>query len=478
MDLQMTTNQFNVSVHISNQEPLPEHYSSSRWIDRAPPEICAISQVVTITEHVEESPKNDAFQVLMAKKPSFKFTDEQNAVVQEVVDGDGSLFVTAVAGSGKTSTIEECMRVIKKKRPEITFAYTCYTKANVDEAVKRLKGIIKVKENDQNKQVATLNSRGLKVLRRTYGESVGTNTEKYNDKTIDKLLSHGYLPSPYPSLLTDDEAKKLVGNFNKQKIKDIIDSTVVQKKSCSFAEQVVLPALMPDMEFEEPVDILFIDECQDLSEINIRLIERMRPKRVVAVGDRRQAIYAFRGAHQRAVDEMERRFDMKEMTLSISFRCPSVIAAHAGGMTSSKEGGVVRDGTIAEIQPGDAVLCRFNAPLDGLACDLLEKGHVVATERLLAVANHHDYRVGTLCRSIKTNNPSLKLTLARHKTIGDLRKALKSPQCIKLMTFHKSKGLEFNRVNIVREDMHTDDPQSDNLVYVARTRAMSELIYI
>lgn len=483
MDLraQMTSAQCNVTVHISNQQPLPEHYASSRWVDRAPPEICAISPVVTLTERDEKPQKIDAFQTLMKKSsgttPTGRvLTPEQNAVIQAVVDGHGSLFVSACAGSGKTTVIEECIRQLKREQPDTTWSYSCFCKSNVDEAVKRLKGIVKVKENEKTKQVATLNSRGFAVLRSTYGVAA-TAPEKYKEDTIRTLFAHGYMP--YHSLLTDEQAKKLVGEREFEKVKgkckSIIDATV-RGEPCSYDEQVLLPALMPDMQFSEPVDVLFIDECQDLSQVNMRFIARMKPKRVIAVGDRRQAIYGFRGAHYQAVDEMIRRFNMTEMKLSISFRCPSAIAAHAGGMTGSKQGGSVRDGSVDEIQSGDAVLCRLNAPLDDLACDLLEKGYIVSTKRIEeAIAKP---LVGTPCSKLKATHPSLKRTFAMHKTVGDLKKALQSPECIKLMTIHKSKGLEFNRVNIIREGLYGDDPQSDNLVYVARTRAMSEVIYI
>jgi DNA helicase IV len=481
---QMTSAQCNVTVHISNQQPVMENYFSSRWVDRAPPEICAISPVVTITEHDEKPRKIDAFQTLTKKSQKTSgststervLTAEQNAVIQAVVNGHGSLFVSACAGSGKTSTIEESIRVLKREQPDTTFAYTCFCRANVDEAVKRLKGIIKVKENEKSKQVATLNSRGFAALRSTYGVSA-TDPEKYKEDTISTLFAHGYMP--YHGLLTDEQAKKLVGEREFEKVKgkckSIIDATV-RGEPCSYDEQVLLPALMPDMKFGEPVDILFIDECQDLSEVNMRLVARMSPKRVIAVGDRRQAIYGFRGAHYQAVDEMISRFSMTEMKLSISFRCPSAIADHAGGMTGSKEGGVVRDGVADEIRPGDAVLCRFNAPLDDLACDLLERGYIVSTKRIEeAIAKP---LVGTPCSKLKATHPSLKKTFAMHKTVGELKKAIQSRECIKLMTIHKSKGLEFNRVNIIRDGLYGDDPQADNLVYVARTRAMSELIYI
>lgn len=484
MDLRAQSTTTTVTVHISNQQPVMENYFSSRWVDRSPPEICASSPVVTITEHNEKPQKNGAFQTLMKKPKKTSgststervLTAEQNAVVQYVMNAEGSLFVSACAGSGKTSVIEESIRQLKREQPKTTWAYSCFCRANVDEAVKRLKGIVKVKENEKSRQIATLNSRGFAVLRSTYGVTA-TDPEKYKEDTISTLFAHGYMP--YHGLLTDDQAKKLVGEREFEKVKgkckSIIDATV-RGEPCSYDEQVLLPALMPDMKFDEPVDILFIDECQDLSEVNMQFIARMKPKRVIAVGDRRQAIYGFRGAHYQAVEQMIQRFNMTEMHLTVSFRCPSAIANHAGGMTGSKEGGVVRDGVVDEIRPGDAVLCRCNAPLDDIACDLLEKGFIVSTKRIEeAIAKP---LVGTPCSKLKATHPSLKRTFAMHKTVGDLKKALQSPECIKLMTVHKSKGLEFDRVNLIREGLYGDDPQADNLVYVARTRVMSELIYI
>ena len=47
-------------------------------------------------------------------------------------------------------------------------------------------------------------------------------------------------------------------------------------------------------------DMIYVDEAQDLSPIQIHLLEKLKG-RVIAVGDPHQAIYAFRGADADAV---------------------------------------------------------------------------------------------------------------------------------------------------------------------------------
>lgn len=78
-------------------------------------------------------------------------------------------------------------------------------------------------------------------------------------------------------------------------------------------------------------DNIFIDEAQDTNAVQLALTERMlfRGGRVVAVGDERQAIYAFRGADASAMRNLIRTFNMIELPLSVSYRCSREVVEEA-----------------------------------------------------------------------------------------------------------------------------------------------------
>ena len=69
-----------------------------------------------------------------------------------------------------------------------------------------------------------------------------------------------------------------------------------------------------------------VDECQDLSTIQVLLIKhfkRTKDSRIVAVGDKNQAIYMFSGANSNSYNLIKKLYDpMQEFDLPINYRCP------------------------------------------------------------------------------------------------------------------------------------------------------------
>ena len=130
-------------------------------------------------------------------------------------------------------------------------------------------------------------------------------------------------------------------------------------------------------------DFVFVDECQDCSALDQLFIERLikRPRgRLIAVGDRRQAIYGFRGADVNSFDYFEKRENTIKLPLSISYRCGKNIVSNAKKVYeeieewSDSEEGIVRKGKLDEVQDGDMVLSRNLRPLITAFFMLLEQG--------------------------------------------------------------------------------------------------------
>ena len=77
--------------------------------------------------------------------------------------------------------------------------------------------------------------------------------------------------------------------------------------------------------FKDQCRILLVDEFQDLSLLQLRIISLLSDT-VIAIGDIKQQIYAFNGACQEIVQEFRRYFpNARELNLNHSFRCADSI---------------------------------------------------------------------------------------------------------------------------------------------------------
>jgi hypothetical protein len=170
----------------------------------------------------------------------------------------------------------------------------------------------------------------------------------------------------------------------------------------SFDDQIYCSTLLGGHFTKFPT--VFVDEDQDLSPLDILMVSKaLAPTgRLFAVGDKRQAIYAFRGASGEAAELIRKLRPSEEWTdhpLMLSFRCPQLVAErqqfHAPGFRAwhtnpqgrverwqaLPEGDEVWDGwttkSIANAMPQSnstvAILCRNNGPLFSMAFKLLRQ---------------------------------------------------------------------------------------------------------
>jgi DNA helicase-2/ATP-dependent DNA helicase PcrA len=96
---------------------------------------------------------------------------------------------------------------------------------------------------------------------------------------------------------------------------------MAMKGDCDFNDQVLMPTIFHGAFPRYP--LILGDEAQDLSALNHATLRKLVGKRrLIAVGDPCQAIYGFRGAHEESMSLLREEFDMRELPLTISFRCP------------------------------------------------------------------------------------------------------------------------------------------------------------
>lgn len=307
-----------------------------------------------------------------------------------------------------------------------------------------------------------------------------------------------------------------------------------ENKAIDFDDMLVQP-LLRDCVFPQ-FDNVFVDEAQDLNHVQRLFISRLlKPTgRLIAVGDTHQAIYGFRGASHNSMELIRTHYDCIELPLSICYRCDKDIVAHAQEYVEhieardSAERGIVTEIEYGyhwdEYKNGDHILCRTNAPLFREAMRLLINGSPVCIlgkdmgRGLMRICKDIDKKWGgidkhginqhyedeawripekqkykkmalrdrcdVLCYIVEDEN----LSVEKMKEVLDTLLYDKPPaiSCITLSTIHKAKGLEADRVFILRPDLlpwpyastQEEIQQEENLHYVAITRAKHALIYL
>lgn len=489
------------------------------------------------------------------------WTDEQVAIFDHFLTGPEHLSEDAKAGSGKTSTNVEGAKQLARAKPGISILATAFNVKIKKELEKKLNG---------SATVLTLNGLGhrawgkalnkfLKLEKNKMG-LLTTGVVKDWDRqdawgSVRQLATAaktwGIVPVKAPratgQLLPDTEENwiAVADHFDLDYSEEIADmARVVLTQSIlqgydgtiDFDDQIYLP-VMYGSGFER-YDLVIGDEWQDLNPLNHIMIDRSvkLAGRIAAVGDKYQAIYGFRGADIEAMRKFRDAHKAKELTLSVCWRCGADIIAHAQELVPEiKPAPGAASGRVHYLdnwdetlfQAGDAILCRNNAPIIGLAFRLIRHGrgvHVIGRDlgtnlknlikKILRGNENHpiefleqelkrwEYREiqnargkgdEDLQRKVEDKAESLRavITYGGCKTISEVKQRIdflfsKESAPITLSTIHKSKGLEWRRVfaldaHLLSPDWLTRDwaiTCDRNLDYVQRTRAIEELCYI
>lgn len=354
------------------------------------------------------------------------YTEEQLDILVLARSTSENLMISALAGTGKSSTLLATERRVNRQP-------ILYLVFNTDNAMKIMSEDQMAKEkrkpNPRHSQdpedrclstttVRTLNSMGHRIWMQTQSQGLKVDGKKSNvimKDIIDKAPANsrealwsiyheviagvamakalGYVPEgPYPNArrlinrsefhaaleeLPDDLTADLIDLVLKRSIKQAYDGLI------DYNDQVYMPALFGGTFPKFP--LILADEYQDFSPVNHALLERLVKARLIGVGDPFQNIYGFRGAHSDGMRRATERYACTSLPLSISFRCPSEIVKHVHWRVPtfrwSTEGGSVERPERLRIEdiPDEAtIICRNNAPLFACAMRLLSGGRSIA----------------------------------------------------------------------------------------------------
>ena len=473
-------------------------------------------------------------------------TPEQQAIIDAAVHTHDNLLLNALAGAAKTSTLEMICNALPPTEPVLSLAFN---KRIADEMSQRLPGHVKCQ---------TLNSLGHRSWAQALGSKRITLESRKNGTILKQIIdgaspaekgelfdafgdivklvawmkSIGYIPagkfSGATSLISrevllaglEDEdaqwipiAERVLFESIKMAYNGLID----------FDDQIYMSTLFGGNFPKYP--LVMIDEAQDLSPLNHAMLRKLVTRRIIAVGDPWQSIYGFRGAVSNGMSLLKATFNMTEMTLSISFRCPISVVRHAHKRVPHMKwpewaipGEVVTlpKWNASDIPDEAAIICRNNAPLFKLALQLIRNGrgvHLVGADigpklvKLLKKLGPVGMVQTEVCRQI---NIWEETQLAKAKEPGSIVDraeclrvfaeagptlqaaidyaehlfAAKGP--VQLMSGHKSKGLEFAtvyhldswRVPSKFAKAPEEIEQELNLEYVITTRAKRSLFFI
>jgi DNA helicase-2/ATP-dependent DNA helicase PcrA len=287
---------------------------------------------------------------------------------------------------------------------------------------------------------------------------------------------------------------------------------------------------------------VMVDEAQDTNAVRRAMARMMLrgDGRSIWVGDDRQAIYGFTGADADCLKKIQAEFGCDVHPLTLTYRCAKRVVAEAQKFVPDIEAhegnelGVVRDIREAQLLDGsqnllatDAILCRKTAPLVSTAFALIKRGvacHVEGRDigaGLLKLARRwKNVKTIDALRSKleewcekevqkhmeKKKEVKAEQTRDRVDTLLALMEGCPDLACVEkkivdmfadgdkepkptltLSTVHRSKGREWPRVFVLgrRQFMPSTFArqqwqlvQEDNLIYVATTRAKSELVYV
>lgn len=470
-----------------------------------------------------------------------KPTDEQVEIVSSATGSDKNLMINALAGTGKTSTLEMIEHAVST-RPIL---YLVFNKKNAEEAEDRLLSTTTVRTFNSlghriwskacAKNNLSLNAKKSSDILRELIKAAPKNTQSaiwsvfwdvINGVVRAKAL--GYVPEgKYPNakrLLTqgafhaslEEEPDDLVADL----IEAILSTSIKQAYDgvIDYNDQIYMPALFGGTCPQFP--LVLVDEYQDLNPVNHQLLSKLAKKRLIGVGDPNQSIYAFRGAKSQGMAEASEVYRMQNLDLSVSFRCPSAIVSHVQWHVPKfrwiKEGGLVSSPThldYIDVPDNGVIICRNNAPLFGVALRLLSCGRSVSVAgsdigpKLVALMKKLGSEEMTRAQTLSaiadweaekldkesTTAPDLAACMRVFAEQGDsLGQAIRYAEHvlaqkgrIRLMTGHKSKGLEFDHVIhldpwLVCSGFHGAQPtdQDKNLDYVISTRSKDKLVEI
>lgn len=475
---------------------------------------------------------------------AFEPSPYQQAIFDWITDGKGkNLVVEAGAGSGKTTTGVMALELLD---PHLHIAFIAFNAHIVKELKTRA---------PKHVNVMTYHSLGYRQCRTAWGNEIVIDEDKVRKILMDIIdkKTHGTLYGPICRIVSLVKANLLGTSI--EELQHIVDHHGIELNGdqdlvfaavqlavevCAEQTNVIdyddmcwLP-IIHDLKSPK-YDFVFVDEAQDTNKNQIQLALRAVKKtgRIVAVGDRNQSLYGFRGADVDAIPNLIDSLDADTLPLSITYRNPESVVELVNNEFPHiplEAADFAKPGTIMTIteseatrmyKEGDMVLCRCNAPLVGPAFELIRNGTKAVIrgrdigKNLVNLINKFSAAdVGELMKLMeKYCQKEVKKLLDAEKNqqaqslkdkvdtvialadgcdaIYEIEAKIKTifsdhSEGVVFSSVHKAKGLEAERVFILEPGLMPhpmakrdwEMTQEINIKYVAYTRSLDTLVFV
>jgi len=478
-----------------------------------------------------------------------KWSKQQKDVFKAFRDKQDVL-VSADAGSGKTTLLMELS--VRNPANSLLLSFNKDIQKANEKKAKGL-GILKVSKKVRGKnewinsghlEVKTFHTWGLsfypkkptidmlkvdKLCEREFGKGQDAKAMAW---ILKQLRGRGFLATDKESLVSEFKCPSVLA-MSPKSLKQWIANVGVVSELLKRLDKNIRTADFDDM-CRQPIkrgwidkgnvpEILYVDECQDLNPDQRLMVVHAHKAgcHVCAVGDKKQAIYGFRGAYG-SLELLQEELKLAEYPLNTSYRCPRRIMKFVNHQVadsqgeSSKAGGEVVKKYIMELPEGetfadmvmeyqpDMIISSRNSTLIKLWVDLFLlgqdaslKGSGVIPSIKKMIGSNNDWRgmmkrlrsiaamdaqayqlemnkdiaagILTLIEGLKLSNKAslLKVVSKMNKPIG-----------LMLETVHSAKGREADHIMVVCDWWQSVKDQLDNVRYVAFTRAIKRLTVV
>jgi DNA helicase II / ATP-dependent DNA helicase PcrA len=462
-------------------------------------------------------------------QPKRDWSDYQKEIFRDISKGTGHTVVIARAGSAKTSSLVEGSKYIPKGKKSL---FCAFNKHIQEELKLRLGSYI---------ECLTLHSLGFRGIKQRFGnveldndkcwniveEIVGNNFDLIDNicQTVDFCKSNLVdTPSQIEELICQYDID-LCETPPETFIKHVCQALRLCKEKTNiidFNDMIYFPFVYRINVGK--YDYVFIDEAQDLSkaQIELALSASKIDGRIIAVLDPRQAIYSWRGADTKVLENFKSRFSPKELTLPICYRCPKSVVALAQTIVpdimpyeKSPEGEIIEidiENLQKYAKPGSYVLSRTNAPLikhcmrflkNSIPANIL--GRDIGNGLLYLIKKSKKKKVSDLLKWVveweKQEKENLLIKYPKANTdfitdkaecinmlcedaasleevkenIANLFKDNDEKSIVLFSSIHKIKGKEADIVFVLADTLRASNEEELNIKYVAFTRAKSKL---
>ena len=378
-----------------------------------------------------------------------------------------NILIIAPAGSGKTFTLISAIKKYKDNNPDAEVVAITFTK----KAASNLNDKLRTYDKIYPSTIHSWAYQELEKLSEELKKEDQFNTFKIKllqEEKIKEILEELVSKRKYFYIKIDILYSYIMGNYNmdlsmpmKSMFQALEKDYIKYKKDMGLYDFTDLPKYLLDKlkdydKYIEHIDGLFVDEFQDVDDIQLELFNRVLAAKRFYIGDPRQSIYIFRGASEEVMNKLK---NFKTFVLDTNYRSNQEIIDFAT--------------TFREKALNDPIL--FSGQLESFPSDIKsnrgEGGKVYVLNRLGSAYKVNEY-IKEKGEDIVQRflNDGAMILCRKNKEVREIKKHGYDH----VQTIHQAKGLEYPSVIIT--DFDIENEEDINIAYVGMTRPENSLL--